>query len=187
MKLKKSLKILTLFFISWFLVHSFCITIDGLSAKGCQADVAVIMGNKVNEDGTLSVRLKMRMECGLKLYQSHRVRYLIVSGGLGKEGFYEADKMKDYLIANAVPDSAIIVDNHGDNTLNTVKNSIIIAKARGFKSLVVVSQFYHLTRSKMLFRHSGFKNVCSATPKYFEPRDIFSLFREFFAYYAQLF
>lgn len=38
------------------------------------------------------------MECGLQLYEKNRVKKIIVSGGFGKEGFYEGDKMKEYLI-----------------------------------------------------------------------------------------
>ena len=56
--------------------------------KGKTADIAVILGSKVNEDGTLSERLKKRLECGISLYHNGRAKKLMVSGGLGKEGFY---------------------------------------------------------------------------------------------------
>jgi len=85
--------------------HFAYITIDGLRDAGTTADIAVILGSKVNEDGTLSERLSKRMECGLMLYRTNRVKKIVVSGGYGKEGFYEGDKMKDYLIKNGVPDS----------------------------------------------------------------------------------
>ncbi len=107
----------------WVCGHLIYITIDGLTDKKMNADIAVVLGNKVNEDGTLSERLEKRMECGLNLYNSGRVKKILVSGGLGKEGFYEGDKMKEYLIKHNVPDSVIIVDNLGSNTLATVTNT----------------------------------------------------------------
>jgi vancomycin permeability regulator SanA len=76
----------------WFSIHIAYTIIDGLYDRDEKADVAVILGNKVNEDGSLSLRLVKRLQCGLDLYKTGRVQKLIVSGGLGKEGFYEGDK-----------------------------------------------------------------------------------------------
>ena len=168
----------------WFLGHIIYTTIDGLTKNKKNADIAVILGNKVNEDGTLSERLEKRLKCGLSLYQNGQVKLLIVSGGLGKEGFYEGDKMKEYLVKNNVPDSLVIVDNFGNNTLATVENTIDLKDSLNFESLIVVSQYFHLTRTKMLFRKKGIQNISSLSPKYFELRDFYSLFREFIAYYV---
>ncbi|MCZ4244479.1 YdcF family protein [Pedobacter punctiformis] len=187
MNIKKSLKIVVLFLLSWFVLHIFFIVIDGLKNSNNKADVAVILGNKVNTDGTLSDRLTQRLNCGLDLYRSGRVKNIIVSGGLGKEGFYEGDKMKDYLVKNGVPNSIITVDNYGDNTLKTVKNTLALRSKLHFNSMIVVSQYYHLTRTKMLFRKHGFDDLSSASPLYFEWRDIYSIIREFAAYYKELF
>jgi vancomycin permeability regulator SanA len=171
---------------AWVVVHTLLITLDGLHESQQHADIAVILGNKVNEDGTLSERLAQRLACGLALYRSGRVPRLLVSGGLGKEGFYEGTKMRDYLRAHGVPDSAIIVDNAGNNTQQTVRNTARLQPALHFRSVLVVSQFYHLSRTKMLFRQAGFTEVSGASPVYFEWRDVYSLLREFVAYYQAL-
>ncbi|MGG9972729.1 YdcF family protein [Ferruginibacter sp. SUN002] len=170
----------------WFLGHLTYITIDGLSDEGKNADIAVILGSKVNIDGTLSERLRKRLECGLQLYQKGRVKKILVSGGLGREGFYEGDKMKEFLIQNKVPDSVIIVDNYGNNTIATVENTLKLRDSLKFNSIISVSQYFHLTRTKMLFRNRHFSNISSVSPNYFEGRDIISLPREFVAYYTQL-
>lgn len=181
---KRVFKIFITILFLWLCGHLIYITIDGLTDKNMHADIAVVLGNTVNEDGTLSERLEKRMECGLKLYRYGRVKKILVSGGLGKEGFYEGDKMKEYLIKNNVPDSIIIVDNFGNNTLATVNNTLKLKDSLNFQSLIVVSQYFHLTRTKMLFRKQHFKNVSSISPQYFELRDIYSLLREFVAYYT---
>lgn len=169
-----------------FLCHTGYIIIDGLSDSGKHADVAVILGNKVNPDGTLSKRLEKRLECGLKLYQNGRIKTIIVSGGLGKEGFYEGDKMRTYLIEKGIPDNAIVVDNAGNNTMATVKNTLHLQKSLQFKSVLVVSQYFHITRTKMLFKKFGFTHVNGASPHYFEWRDLYALIREFGAYYSEI-
>ena len=185
MKRIKILKYLFFIVIAWFFVHIIYITIDGLGDNNAKADIAVILGNKVNTDGTLSERLEERLKCGLKLYKDKRVNKILVSGGLGKEGFYEGTKMKEYLIKNGVPDTLIIVDNKGDNTIATIDNTLKLKDSLNFKNLIVVSQYFHVTRTKMLFRKRNFKEVNSVSPNYFEFRDIYSLFREFFAYYLE--
>lgn len=48
----------------WFFAHSCYITVDGLKDENRKADIALILGNKVNVDGTLSKRLAARMTCG---------------------------------------------------------------------------------------------------------------------------
>ncbi|NBW37208.1 MAG: YdcF family protein [Cytophagia bacterium] len=168
----------------WLFGHLTYVIIDGLTDKNMQADIAVVLGNKVNEDGTLSKRLEKRMECGLRLYRTGRVKKIVVSGGLGKEGFYEGDKMKNYLIKNKVPDSIIVVDNFGSNTFATVNNTLKLKDSLKFNSIIVVSQYFHMTRTKMLFRKQGFENVSSVSPQYFEFRDLYSLLREFVAFYV---
>ncbi|MCX8523173.1 YdcF family protein [Chryseobacterium formosus] len=181
----KALKIICITIFTWFIIHSVYIISDGLSENGAKADAAVILGNKVNEDGTLSERLEKRLETGAELYKNHRIKKIIVSGGLGKEGYYEGSKMKEYLISKNIPDSVIIVDNKGDNTRLTIDNTLEIQKKYGFKSLIVVSQYFHVTRTKKLFRDKGFENVSSVSPRYFEWRDLYSILREFPAYYTQ--
>jgi vancomycin permeability regulator SanA len=174
------------FLAAWVLVHTLLITWDGLHNSRQRADLAVILGNKVNEDGTLSERLTQRLACGLALYRRGCVGRLLVSGGLGKEGFYEGDKMREYLRAHGVPDTAIIVDNAGNTTQQTVRNTARLQPVLHFRSVLVVSQFYHLSRTKMLFRQAGFTEVSGASPVYFELRDAYSLLREFAAYYQAL-
>ena len=60
-KLIKYLKFIVVLIISWFVIHTVYIVTDGLSDNGEKADIAIILGNKVNEDGTLSERLEKRL------------------------------------------------------------------------------------------------------------------------------
>ena len=185
-KIRNILKWTFIIFSIWFCGHVFYLVYDGLQKPSLQADVAMILGNKVNEDGSLSERLEKRMEVGLNLYFEKKVNKIIVSGGLGKEGHYEGDKMHDYLLKNGVPNSAIIVDNLGNNTELTVKNVTEINKEVPFENIIIVSQYFHITRTKMLFRKQGYKNLQGASPDYFEWRDLYAIPREFVAFYTTL-
>lgn len=181
----KILKISFYTLLLWFVVHSIYIITDGWNDDGQKADLAVILGNKVNEDGTLSIRLEKRLESGINLYKTHRIHKILVSGGLGKEGFYEGDKMKEFLLSKGIPDSLIIVDNLGNNTRATVENTLQLKDKLHFRSIIIVSQYFHVTRTKKLFKDKGFSEASSVSPHYFEWRDLYSILREFPAYYTQ--
>ncbi|WP_421753735.1 hypothetical protein [Croceimicrobium sp.] len=86
----KKLKIILLLLVAWFLIHELFIISDGLLSQPAQSDYAVVFGNKVNPDGSLSERLEARMRKALELYNDSLVAKIFVSGGLGKEGHYEA-------------------------------------------------------------------------------------------------
>lgn len=167
----------------WFVIHSVYIIADGLHDQKRNADLAVVFGNTVNKDGTLSPRLKARLDKSIELYRNNKAKKIMVSGGLGKEGYWEGNEMKKYLIENKIPSDEIITDNFGDNTEKTVINSIKIADSLHYTSIVSVSQYYHQTRIRKLFKKNHFEHITSASPEYFEIRDIYSVFREFFAYY----
>lgn len=179
------LKLLIMPFILWFIAHITYASIDGLTDNGKVADAAIVFGNKVNEDGTLSSRLQARLDQAVVLYKDQRVPAIIVSGGLGKEGFWEAEKMKEYLLLKNIPETAIIVDNYGNDTELTVKNSLTIMQAKGWKSAISVSQFFHQTRIKMLFRKAGLTNIESSTPDFFAFGDGYSTVREFVGFYVE--
>lgn len=171
-------------FLLWFVIHESIIISDGLTDENQQSDVAVIFGNTVNEDGTLSDRLRARLDRGIKLYRDSLTEILFVSGGLGKEGFYEGDKMQEYLIEQGIPRERIIVDNQGNNTQQTVSH--VLQRFGTEISVAVVSQYHHISRAKLAFRKAGVNKVSGAHAHYFEIRDGYSCIREFFGYYSYL-
>ncbi|QJX48840.1 YdcF family protein [Hymenobacter taeanensis] len=169
---------------SWVLLHLLITTADGLLDTTEPADCLVVLGNTVNADGSLSARLQARLDKALELYKAGVSPLIFVSGGLGKEGHYEGTAMQRYLVAKGVPSMAIVVDNAGNNTLATARNFARIAHARNLSSALVVTQFFHVTRTKLLLRQQGIATVEGAHAEYVEWRDVYALLREFFAYYA---
>lgn len=183
----KLLKFVFLFIVIWFSLHTTTILIDGLNDKIAKVDLGVVLGNKVEPGGEPSARLKSRLDRALSLYREGYLRYVLVSGGLGKEGFDEAEVMKQYLISNGVPKEVINVDRNGNNTFLTAKNTKGIMDEQGMSSVMVISQYYHITRSKLALSKAGIKQVYSAHAIMFpETRDLYSVAREFVGFYAYL-
>ncbi|MDH5656598.1 MAG: YdcF family protein [Spirochaetia bacterium] len=185
--MKKSYLLLSIPFV-WFLVHTAAISIYGLKDNSEQADFAVVLGNTVNPDGSPSERLKGRLDKAAELFHHDKVKIILVSGGTGLEGHDEAQVMKEYLIAKNIPKNNIYMDSKGNNTMLSARNSYNFSTENNFKSVIIVSQFFHLARSLLIFMKSGFSEdqIYSAHADYFELRDFYSLFREFFAFYYYL-
>ena len=105
-----------------------------------------------------------------------------MSGGLGREGFDEAIVMKDYLIAQGIPEANIILDNQGLDTYLSVENASKIMEENHYTSILVISQYFHIPRIKLACKRFGIDSVFSANANYFGLRDIYSIIREVIAY-----
>lgn len=151
---------------------------DGLWDKVGRCDVAIVLGSKVELDGRPSARLAARLDKAVELYRAGMFRAVIVSGGLGKEGYDEATIMRAYLVAHAIPVAAILVDSAGVDTAATARNSAALMKSHGFSSALVVTQYFHITRCKLALRANGVMALYSAHADWFEWRDLYSTLRE---------
>jgi vancomycin permeability regulator SanA len=160
-------------------VHFLFIAIYGLSMSASTAEVAIVLGSKIELDGQPSRRLKERLKVGLRLYQTGKVENIIVSGGIGKEGFDESRVMADYLIVQGVNPRNIVRDSLGITTFASAINCKAIMNQNQWDSVVVVSQYFHLLRSKIALQRAGISHVeAEGTKTYFEWRDFYSIFRE---------
>lgn len=159
----------------------------GLRDNIGKADAGLVLGSKVELDGTPSARLRARLDRTLELYNAGQFPKVITSGGVGKEGFDEAAVMRDYLVARGVPTEHVIVDSDGMTTFASARNMLQIARQQRIKSVLVVSQYFHIPRSRLALHRFGISTVYSAHARIFELRDIYSSFREFFGYLSYLF
>lgn len=188
---KKAWRIVVAILLTWFFMHMVYITIDGLHGYDGSADMAVVLGNRVDADGSLSPVLRGRVDRALALYQQGKVARIMVSGGMGEQGkdpghYPEGLAMKQYLMAQGVPPDRIVEDNHGENTYLTAKDFLPVADSLHLHSIIVVSSFYHITRSKYIIRKLGFRNVHGDASRGFFWNDLLGLPRDAVAFYKYL-
>jgi vancomycin permeability regulator SanA len=165
-----------------FAISAGIIVWDGLTDEIAVSDIAVVLGSKVETDGMPSERLKARLDKTLGLYEKGWFPRIIVSGGMGKEGYDEALIMRSYLVEHGIPEENVIVDSSGKNTYFTAKKSARLMTTHGWKSALVISQYFHISRSRLALQRFGVPHVYSAHADYYEIRDIYSLGREVIAY-----
>ncbi len=107
---------------------------------------------------------------------------IFVSGATGREGIPERTAMKKYLVANGIPDTAVLVDDQGVDTHASAQNTAVLLHERGGKSVFVLTQYFHIPRTKLALSKFGISTVHHARPRYFEARDLYSIAREIPAY-----
>lgn len=185
-RINKKIKWLIILLAAWIGLHAIYATCDGLHNYTGNADIAIVLGNTVNADGSLSPWLKGRVDKALELYRQGRVREIMVSGGKGEYGVPEGFAMQKYLLQNGVPANNIIADNAGNNTYLTAKDFLALNAARHFASAIVVTSFYHITRSKYIIRKLGFENVHGVSSDAYFWQDGYGLFRDCLALYKYL-
>ena len=187
MNVKKTSIVLISLFAFIFGATSTVIVVRGYRDDIQVSDVGVIFGSKVNTDGNPSSRLIARLEKGRELYNQGMFKHIIVSGGVGKEGFDEAQVLKQYLVTHQVPESAIIADSQGITSEATARNSEWIMRQHHFKTALVISQYFHIVRAQVAFAKYGIDPVYHAHANYVEWRDLYSIPREVVGYYVYKF
>jgi vancomycin permeability regulator SanA len=168
-------------FLALILAHILTFGSTNYAPAAGGADAAVILGAKAYPDGRLSEALEDRVVKGIELYASGQVRHLIMTGGV--DGTVdEPQAMRNYAVKCGVPDSAVLLDKGGSNTYLSAKNCAAIAREHGFQKLIVVSQYYHNARVKLIFEREF--APCFTVPARYRSlrREAFFLFRETIAF-----
>lgn len=169
-----------------FFISAIALIIDGLNDHLGQSDVGIVLGSKVEIDGNPSARLKARLDKTISLYRAGYFNAIIVSGGFGKEGFDEAEVMRGYLIQHHIPSTAILMDPKGNTTQATAQNSYRIMQEHGFKTAMIITQYFHISRTKLAMTQCDISDVYHAHPDFFEWRDLYSIPREVIASFVKL-
>jgi len=93
-----------------------------------------------------------RIDAAAILYKAGKIKNIIVSGSDGPDNYDEAADMKSALIAKGVPDSLIIMDKDGANTLTSI---VRCKEVYHEDKIIIVSQSYHATRAVYIASKNG--------------------------------
>lgn len=120
------------------------------------ADAALILGNRAYRDGKPNPCLTGRVDAGIALANAGRVQRLVLSGGVDREdGRIEAEVMERHarMAGYAGP---LMLEPVSSTTRENLSMSSDMLKAAGVKSVIIVTEPYHLWRAARLARASGF-------------------------------
>lgn len=127
----------------------------GLTDYRRRADAIVVFGAGVSADGRASSALLDRVRTACDLYDQGLAPTLVFSGGPGPGSTSEPAAMRTLALAHGIPETAIILDDHGLSTSASISNTSRLATDHHWTSVLAVSHFYHLPRIKLESQHAG--------------------------------
>jgi uncharacterized SAM-binding protein YcdF (DUF218 family) len=128
----------------------------GLQDQARPADVIVILGSQVYPGGRPGPALTRRTEHAVTLYQHGLAPAIVCSGGkAGAETSTEASAACGLAATLGAPSSALLLEDQARSTEENALNTAAIMAAHGWRTVVVVSDGYHLYRADLLFRRAG--------------------------------
>lgn len=157
-RIRGTLKLILLFWIISFIIVEGIIVYSIKTDAYIKADYLMILGGGLN-GGELSVSLLKRMEKGVEYLEKNPDAKVIVSGGQGPgEEITEAEAMAQYLLAQGIKEDRIIKEEKSTSTMENFKYSreILKGEIKENQELVIVTNDFHMFRSKLLAKRNGF-------------------------------
>ena len=121
-------------------------------ARAPHAQVALVLGASVFDDGTPTDALADRLAAGAALYRTGRVTRVLVSGERSTAAYDQVDVMRRELVRMGVPDGEIFTDHGGFDTWDSMVRA---RKVYDVRSAVVVTQGWHMPRALWLGKRAG--------------------------------
>jgi uncharacterized SAM-binding protein YcdF (DUF218 family) len=142
---------------------TYLVYLQGQQDQTQRADAAVVLGAAVWV-GNPSPVLKARLDHALQLYQTNTIDKIIVTGGIGTgDNMSEAEAGAAYLMENGVPATDILQETIGKSTFQSLQGAVVLAQANTIKSVLIVSDPFHMLRSLKMAGDLGLSASASPT------------------------
>lgn len=120
------------------------------------SDIVLVLGARGYVNGEVNPCLVGRVRAGVRLVRQGLAPYLIVSGGYDPEdGHVEAEVMAQIARGQGLKPEQIVLEPKATSTYENLLFAKAIMRARGWRSLIVVSQAFHLPRAASMARELG--------------------------------
>ena len=128
------------------------------------ADLILVMG-AAEYRGRPSPVFRARLDHALDLYRRGLAPRILTTGGAGGDPqFTEGEVGRAYLVGSSVPSEAIIVEPEAESTAQSTAAAAEIMHRMGLASCILVSDGYHIFRTKRMLAQQGLKVYGSPRP-----------------------
>ena len=149
--------------LSLWLISAVAVLVWSARDEARPAQAIVVLG-AAQYAGKPSPVLRARLDHALDLWNRHLASLLILTGGTGSgDTTSEAAVGRKYAKKHGVPDSAILVENEGRTTSESMRAVAGMLEVRGLQSALLVSDPFHMLRLRILARRFGFTPYTSPT------------------------
>ena len=150
--------------VGYYLVSLYQVWSTGRSDQTRPVDAIVVMG-AAQYDGEPSPQLAARLDHVVELWPQGYAPLVVVTGGKRpSDRFTEAEASAAYLIERGVPADAIVLEDQGTNTYESLAGVSRLLEERGLDEVLIVTDPYHSLRSRIVAEDLGLKAWVSPTP-----------------------
>lgn len=121
-----------------------------------KADAIVVLGAAVWPGAKASPVLSDRLLRAVELYKMGIAPKIICTGGVGKHPPSEAQVSKEFLIKQGVTETDILYEDISTSTGEQAVEVRKICERENFKSIALVTSFFHEKRAIRIFELAGF-------------------------------
>lgn len=158
--------LLVLVIVSYPLYIGFQVWSQSHKDENHSADAIVVLG-AAQYDGDPSPIFKARLDQADYLYDEGFSPVVIVTGGKqAGDRFTESEAGANYLVSQGVPDDAILNENQGRTTLESLRGVREMAAERGIDSVLLVSDPMHSERLKRIAIDLDFDEAYTSPASY---------------------
>jgi uncharacterized SAM-binding protein YcdF (DUF218 family) len=133
------------------------------------SDAIVVLGATISRSGILSAESTRRTDHGIELYQQGLAPRLILLGGTREGGPSEAEIRARVARLHAIPAEAIVTESRARTTREEAARVRDLARSRGIRTVLLVTNSGHMTRARPLFERAGFEVHAAPSDTYFAP------------------
>jgi uncharacterized SAM-binding protein YcdF (DUF218 family) len=128
------------------------------------AEAIVVLG-AAQYNGRPSKVLRARLDHAYDLYQRGFSKHIITTGSYGPDpNFSEAQVATQYLTEKGVDPVDIMTEQSSLTTHDSVRTASLLIKSRAWKTVLVVSDGFHLYRVRKMFEDEGLIAYTSPAP-----------------------
>lgn len=130
-----------------------------------QAADAIIVLGAAQYNGRPSPVLKARLDHAYELFKSGYAHAVITTGSYGPDpNFSEAQVSTKYLVGRGIDVANILTEQGSGTTYDSIRAASNLVHQKGWKSVLVVSDGFHLFRVKKMFVDNGIIAYTSPAP-----------------------
>ena len=150
--------------VAYYVITLFQVWSTGRADQARPVDAIVVMG-AAQYDGEPSPQLAARLDHVVDLWPQALAPLVVVTGGNQPgDRFTEAEASATYLTAHGVPAEAIVREDQGRTSYESLEGVARLLRERGLSSVLIVTDPYHSLRSRLIARDVGLDAFVSATP-----------------------
>jgi uncharacterized SAM-binding protein YcdF (DUF218 family) len=135
----------------------------GMRDGAVRSDAIVVLG-AAQYAGRPSPVLRARLDHAVALWKRDLAPWLVLTGGTGAgDTTSEAAVSRRYVLRQGIPDSIILLENHGRTTSASLEAVSNMLSTRRLNQAILVSDPFHMLRLRIIAGSFGLRSVTSPT------------------------